>query len=1276
MKNYRLCKILPRNAAALIIFLMLWILTSPVLGSARYWTNGTGNRIWNDPLNWLDSFGSGVHSVPVYPDDAGIYGNTLPPILGGTVPNVATLYVGYFGSGTGILNIATGDSFNLSYLSVGSTSYGDLPGIVNVSGGSLSPGTTSIGKGSFNMTDGTFTTTTLNLATESSAVYMCLGGGVVIANQLIMTNGSFSTATAQIDLDAGVLQADSITWGVGTKNIKIKRGARLCLLGDQTSNVSTWNGNGWITAAAGEGTLTWDYNGANPGYTTVYVFDSSTSMSWQGDVISRPYDWAEPGNWDTNTIPGISSHARINNLGSSQLAMPVIGTNVGPVGYVSIAWDGVTASLSVDSGGVLNTPILHMGNNPASNATLNVDGGSVSATALYVGYKGTALINLKQGSLTATTCIIGPDNGQGGTGLINIENGTLYLVGDKTAMVDTWISNGRIKAYNGQNSLCRSYDSGSNKTTVVCITPPSAEVMNVLWKAISGTDRRTCLSKSEVSGIADTDVMYYINKVQKTGSVPLYELRNTGLTDRMDSTTLGEHGYNYVRTLGYAYPWQMPGMTSLRRLYNSTNSDHGTSPYDSWSGYANDSFAPTGYGFPRKARGMQTGNMLSISSGGVTIESNLNAGGCCWSWTHNGTQYINTSDLGRELQSAYFEYDYARAHWINPTEAGNWVTSSHGSALETAYNDGANRQVTRCIPLDFAEYDPFGGSTYNPVMYPAARLGKNITLNYNNMGPVVKYETIIVPPQSSTFAGAEIPTAYLLGSTFTRFWSYDAQSQTITEQFPPSSGGLELTPLSGYGGVIISSSDQTRAFGCYGVNTSAQGSTTVFAVYNFIPDTTKWSAAYRQSFLANHEYIFTTWVMSGTLNEVKSYMNTLYASGEVGAIKISPLPWNFNYLGNFQEWSSYQHTINESVTDGALKFDITGIDPIWLSPTTSINTAEYKKIAIRLKNQTAGTVAQFYWSNATGGPGSPGHDMTFTISANDTEFHDYLVDVSSASGWTGTVTQLRFDAPGNTGHFEIDSIEINDTTPPTPNPMTWATNPYATSSTAISMTATTATDASNPVEYYFDCTTTGGHDSSWQTSTTYSDTGLIAGTSYTYQVKTRDAKGNETSYSTQKSATTPSTWTQLTYDDFESGIGSYTVGGADCIRYKGTYSHQGSYSMDIQDNNGTASSFYHTNGINVHTPGYTEIKIEFWFKAVSMESGEDFWVQYYNGSSWQTIASYVAGTDFSNNTFYNKTVTINEASYTFPTSMKIRFMCDASDKNDDVYIDEIRVSAR
>ena len=153
-------------------------------------------------------------------------------------------------------------------------------------------------------------------------------------------------------------------------------------------------------------------------------------------------------------------------------------------------------------------------------------------------------------------------------------------------------------------------------------------------------------------------------------------------------------------------------------------------------------------------------------------------------------------------------------------------------------------------------------------------------------------------------------------------------------------------------------------------------------------------------------------------------------------------------------------------------------------------------------------------------------------------------------------------------------------------------------------------------------------------------------------------------------------WTTLTYDDFEAGFGSYSEGGRDCSLYTaGTCAHQGNNAANIQDNSGDSSSFYLTDGIDVDAAGYTSIKVYFWFRASDMESGEDFWVQYYDGSMWQTVADYDSGDEFVNDQFYHEVVWVNETEYTFPPDMKIKFRCDASYNDDDVYIDEVYINA-
>ena len=149
-------------------------------------------------------------------------------------------------------------------------------------------------------------------------------------------------------------------------------------------------------------------------------------------------------------------------------------------------------------------------------------------------------------------------------------------------------------------------------------------------------------------------------------------------------------------------------------------------------------------------------------------------------------------------------------------------------------------------------------------------------------------------------------------------------------------------------------------------------------------------------------------------------------------------------------------------------------------------------------------------------------------------------------------------------------------------------------------------------------------------------------------------------------------WQTITYDDFESGMGSYTDGGSDMSRYTGsTHAHQPVAAGDIQDNSGAASAFTHTASYDVS--GYNTLEVNFWFKMVSMETGEDFWLQYSSngGSTWQTVATFARGGTYANGTFYNAVVTLTPGPVTFSTTAKLRFICDASDNNDDVYIDEI-----
>ncbi len=120
------------------------------------------------------------------------------------------------------------------------------------------------------------------------------------------------------------------------------------------------------------------------------------------------------------------------------------------------------------------------------------------------------------------------------------------------------------------------------------------------------------------------------------------------------------------------------------------------------------------------------------------------------------------------------------------------------------------------------------------------------------------------------------------------------------------------------------------------------------------------------------------------------------------------------------------------------------------------------------------------------------------------------------------VVRVAVALTAQTAGLEPSITDPPDTIPPTPNPAEFASAPSADNASSISMTATTGTDVSFPVEYLFTETSgnSGGTSSGWQISPGYTDSGLAIGTMYTYTVTMRDASGNTGTASAGASATT------------------------------------------------------------------------------------------------------------------------------------------------------------
>lgn len=123
--------------------------------------------------------------------------------------------------------------------------------------------------------------------------------------------------------------------------------------------------------------------------------------------------------------------------------------------------------------------------------------------------------------------------------------------------------------------------------------------------------------------------------------------------------------------------------------------------------------------------------------------------------------------------------------------------------------------------------------------------------------------------------------------------------------------------------------------------------------------------------------------------------------------------WEFNKpvaTGKVEGWTIVNYA-NATVSGGKLqlqtvvannhiKYGVTPLDPI--------NPALHKYAIIKLKNTTNQTQAAFYWHDYT----SYNH-VTFNITANDTDYKEYVIDLSANTNWTSksAIKIIRFDIP-------------------------------------------------------------------------------------------------------------------------------------------------------------------------------------------------------------------------------------------------------------------------
>jgi len=198
--------------------------------------------------------------------------------------------------------------------------------------------------------------------------------------------------------------------------------------------------------------------------------------------------WSTPANWSPDSIPTKFDPVSIDDPDNTHCE--ITDGIVAECETLRVGNAGFTTNLDI-RGGSLTASGAYVGvDNPSGHGILNISGGLFSTGSLQLGWGGTGTLNMTGGTIELSDNLVIPGQTgsgsaylHGGTinasdlrltsasGSLDITIGTLVLDGDDTAVIQGYIDDGWITAYNGRGTLNLDYDvTNRGKTTVTAFS--------------------------------------------------------------------------------------------------------------------------------------------------------------------------------------------------------------------------------------------------------------------------------------------------------------------------------------------------------------------------------------------------------------------------------------------------------------------------------------------------------------------------------------------------------------------------------------------------------------------------------------------------------------------------------------------------------------------------------------------------------------------------------------------------------------------------------------